>query len=122
MNPLSQPINTSKVLTKASWKAAELLGLKPEQFVRILHLECLDMNLSEATLMFDPNSKQGEIALILIRIYKALYHLNGGDIKWMHHFLNSPNLLTGGIPIEQLESMSGLLSVLNTVESLQYKV
>ena len=122
MNPLSQPINTSKVLTKASWKAAELLGLKPEQFVRILHLECLDMNLSEATLMFDPNSKQGEIALILIRIYKALYHLNGGDIKWMHHFLNSPNLLTGGIPIEQLESMSGLLSVLNTVESLQHKV
>lgn len=122
MNPLSQPINTSKVLTKASWKAAELLGLKPEQFVRILHLECLDMNLSEASLMFDSNSKQGEIALILIRIYKALYHLNGGDIKWMHHFLNSPNLLTGGIPMAQLESMSGLLSVLNTVESLQHKV
>jgi len=122
MSPLSQSINTSKVLTKASWKAAELLGLKSEQFVRILHLECLDMKLSEATLMFDPNSKQGEIALILIRIYKALYNLNGSDIEWMHHFLNSPNLLTGGIPIEQLESMNGLLSVLNTVESLQHNV
>lgn len=122
MNPLSQPINRSRLLAKTSWKAAQQLGLKPEQFVRILHLECVDMVLSDSSLMLDPNSKQGEIALILIRIYKALYHLNGGDIKWMHHFLNSPNLLTGEIPIEQLESMSGLLSVLNTVESLQHKV
>ena len=118
MSPLSQSINQSRVLAKAAWKAAEHLGLKPEQFLRILHLECVDMNLSEATLMLDLNSKQGEIALILIRIYKAIYNLNGGDTKWMHHFLNSPNLLTSGIPIEQLESMSGLLSVLKTVESL----
>lgn len=122
MSPLSQSINQSKVLTKASWKAAKNLGLKPEQFLRILHLECVDMNLSEATLMLDPNSKQGEIALILIQIYKAIHNLNGGDIEWMHHFLNSPSLLTGGIPIEQLESMSGLLSVLKTVESLQHNI
>lgn len=109
-------------MTTASWKAAQQLGLKPEQFVRILHLECVDMDLSDSSLMLDPNSKQVEIALILIRIYRAVYSLNGGDIKWMHHFLNSPNLLTGGIPMEQLESMSGLLSVLNTVESLQHNV
>ena len=122
MSPLSQHIDKSKVLVKASWKAAEQLGLKPEQFIKILHLESVDVNLSEATLMLDPNSKQEEIALILIRIYKAIYTLNGGDIEWIHHFLNSTNLLTGGIPMEQLKSMDGLLSVLNTVESLQQNV
>ncbi|OAL76796.1 hypothetical protein AY606_12575 [Acinetobacter sp. SFB] len=122
MSPLSQHIDKSKILVKASWKAAEHLGLKPEQFIKILHLESVDVNLSEATLMLDPNSKQEEIALILIRIYKAIYTLNGGDIEWIHHFLNSPNLLTGGIPMEQLKSMDGLLSVLNTVESLQQNV
>jgi len=66
MNPLSQPINRSRLLAKTSWKAAQQLGLKPEQFVRILHLECVDMVLSDSSLMLDPNSKQGEIALILI--------------------------------------------------------
>jgi len=120
MNPVSQHRNKSIILTEASWKAAENLGLKPEQFLKILHLQCVDMNLSETTIVLDPDSKQGEIALILIRIYKAIFNLSGGDIEWIHHFLNSPNLLTGGIPIEQLESMSGLLSVLKTVESLQH--
>ena len=117
MSPLSQPINRSKLLAKASWKAAQQLGLKPEQFVRILHLECVDMDLSDASLMLDPNSQSGEIAIIVIRIYRAVYSLNGGDIKWMHHFLNSPNSLTGGVPIDQMESMNGLLSVLKAVEA-----
>ncbi|TCB64875.1 hypothetical protein E0H88_14575 [Acinetobacter sp. ANC 4216] len=119
MSPLSQHINKSEVLAKAAWKAAEQLGLKPEQFIKILHLEGGDSDLSELQ-MLDPSSQQGEIALILIRIYKAIYSLNGGDIDWMHHFLNSPNLLTGGVPIKQMESMSGLLSVLQTVEYLQH--
>ena len=117
MSPLSQPINRSRLLAKTSWKAAQQLGLKPEQFVRILHLECVDMDLSDASLMLDPNSQSGEIAIIVIRIYRAVYSLNGGDIKWMHRFLNSPNLLTGGVPIEQMETMHGLLSVLKAVEA-----
>jgi len=116
MSPHSQQIDRSRLLAKASWKAAEQLGLKPEQFLRILHLEGIDGEFSELQTL-DPNSQQGEIALIVIRIYRAVYSLNGGDIKWMHHFLNSPNSLTGGVPIEQMESMNGLLSVLKAVET-----
>jgi len=116
MSPLSQQIDRSRVLAKAAWKAAEQLGLKPEQFLRILHLEGIDGKFSELQTL-DPNSQSGEIAIIVIRIYRAVYSLNGGDIKWMHHFLNSPNSLTGGVPIEQMESMNGLLSVLKAVEA-----
>jgi len=45
MSPLSQHINKSEVLAKAAWKAAEQLGLKPEQFIKILHLEGGDSDL-----------------------------------------------------------------------------
>ena len=116
MSPLSQQIDRSRLLAKASWKAAEQLGMKPEQFLRILHLEGIEDKFSDLQTL-DPNSQSGEIAIILIRIYRAVYSLNGGDIQWMHHFLNSPNLLTGGVPIEQMESMNGLLAVLKAVEA-----
>ena len=64
MNPLSQPINTSKVLTKASWKAAELLGLKPEQFVRILHLENESISVNGNDILAHDQSIKSDIKML----------------------------------------------------------
>jgi hypothetical protein len=41
-----------------------------------------------------PDSKQGELALMLIRAARALFALTGGDEDWIRHFMRSPNHLT----------------------------
>jgi hypothetical protein len=41
-----------------------------------------------------PDSKQGELALLLIRAARALFALAGGDEVWIRHFMRSPNHLT----------------------------
>lgn len=64
---------------------------------------------------------RGELALLLIRLYQDLYTLTGGDRAWMEHFLTLVNRVTGGIPIHQIETKSGLITVLNFVESIRIK-
>src|SRR5690606_39704619 len=62
---------------------------------------------------------QGELAIILIRIAISLDALTGGEAKWMQHFMKSPNKLTKGIPIKQIQTTHGLATVLNVVEGLR---
>ncbi len=70
----------------------------------------------------DPDTKQGELALLLIRIARALFALTGGDLQWMRHFMQTPNHLTGGIPSEQITTIQGLMTVLRFVDAMRGKI
>ena len=70
----------------------------------------------------DPASKQGELALLLIRLARALYALTGGDKDWLLHFMRTPNKVTGGIPAQQIETIQGLMLVLQFVDAMRGKV
>lgn len=119
---LKQPVEQSVVLAKAVLNAAEQLGLKQAQLAAILGVHRTAISRLKGKPELDPASKQGELALLLIRLYRALYALTGGDADWMRHFMNTPNRVTGGIPVQQLESISGLVSVLQFVDAIRGKV
>ncbi len=70
----------------------------------------------------DPATKQGELAILLIDIYRAVYVLSGGDSEWIHYFMNSYNEATKGVPIEQIQTISGLTTVLHFVDSVRAKM
>lgn len=116
---LKQPADKKVVLAKAVLSAAEQLDLKQVQLAAILGVHRTAISRLKN---LDPASKQGELALLLIRLSRALYALTGGDTDWMRHFLNTPNRVTGGIPVEQIESISGLVSVLQFVDAIRGKV
>ena len=46
----------------------------------------------------DPASKAGELTLLLIRAYRSLFALVGGDAGQMRHWMHTRNLHTGGCP------------------------
>lgn len=96
--------------------SAEQLGLNKEQLALVLQLDCA--TLSKTELELDPDSEQGEHALLLIRIYLALYTLNGGYLDWIQHFMKTINHRTGGIPTQQIESPSGLAAIVQFVEAM----
>jgi hypothetical protein len=60
--------------------------------------------------------------ILLIDIYRAVYVLSGGDSEWIHYFMNSYNEATKGVPIEQIQTISGLTTVLHFVDSVRAKM
>lgn len=110
------------VLAKALLNAAEQLGLKQAELAAVLGIHRTAISRLKQNPALDPKSKQGELALLLIRIARALYSLTGGDKDWIKHFMHNPNQVTGGIPAKQMESIQGLMQVLNFVDALRGKI
>lgn len=110
------------VLAKAVLRAAEQLGLKQAELGAVLGIHRTAVSRLKSRPALDPESKQGELALLLIRVARALYALTGGDKDWIRHFMRSPNKLTGGVPAEQINSIQGLTAVVQLVDALRGKL
>lgn len=119
MTLLEQQVVPAAVLGKSVLTAAKLPSLSQSQLAIVLDMDVEAITQLQNQPELDPNSKQGKLALLLIRLYQALHALTGGDQAAMKIFLTSENRVTSGIPIYQIETMSGLISVLNFVEALE---
>ena len=123
MSALTQQIpEPAVVLAKALMSAAEQLGLKQAELGAILGLDRTGISRLKQNLSLDPNSKKGELALLVIRIARALFALAGGDKEWIKHFMHNPNKVTGGIPAKQMETIQGLIQVMQFVDAIRGKV
>lgn len=110
------------VLAKAVLNAAEQLGLKQAELAAVLGLHRTAISRLKQQPSLAPQSKQGELALLLIRMARALFALTGGDRQWIEHFMRTPNKATGGVPARQIESIQGLVTVLQFVDAIRGKV
>lgn len=70
----------------------------------------------------DPDSKAGELALLFIRCYRALYALTGGNAEQMAHWMHTGNRHTGGVPAEQVKTVQGLITVLEYLDAIRGKL
>lgn len=118
-NALPDP---AAVLAKAVLRAAEQLGLHQSQLGAVLGVHRTAISRMKSAQSLDPSTKQGELALLLIRIARGLSALTGGDVQWIRHFMRSPNRMTGGTPAEQITSIQGLVAVLRVVDALRGKL
>ncbi len=123
MSALVHPApDPAAVLAKAVLNAADQLGLKQAELANVLGVHRTAISRLKQNPNLDPKSKQGELALLLIRIARALFALTGGDSDWIKHFMHSPNQVTGGVPARQIESIQGLIQVLQFVDALRGKI
>ncbi|XQU09312.1 DUF2384 domain-containing protein [Halomonas sp. LY9] len=123
MPALAQSSSTpDQVLAKAVLRAAEQLGLSQSALAEVLGVHRTTITQLKKNLKLDPSSKQGELALLLIRLARALFALTGGDQVWIQHFMRTPNRATGGVPAEQVTRLEGLFAVLRFVDGMRGKV
>jgi len=123
MSALEQTLPTPKsVLAKAVLNAAEQLGLKQGELAATLGIHRTAISRLKQNQSLDPKSKQGEIALLVIRIARALFALTGGDKEWIKHFMKTHNKITGDVPAEQIKSIQGLMTVVQFVDAIRGKV
>lgn len=123
MTAATQPsLHADQVLAKAVLRAAQQLGLSQAELGAVLGLHRTGISRLKHSGSLAPDSKQGELALLLIGLARALYALAGGEELWIRHFMHSPNQVTGGIPVEQVQRIQGLITVLHFVDGIRGKL
>lgn len=105
--------NPSKVLTKATFRAAFALDINEMQLARILSVdeECLGSAI-------EPASYPGQRARQLIRIYQHLSARSGNDDAAMSRWMATNNRRFGCSPRELVQTMEGLDKVIAYLDSL----
>jgi transcriptional regulator with XRE-family HTH domain len=110
------------VLTKAVLRAADRLGLTQRDLAGVL-------GLSPATLSrlprrpLDPQSKEGELAILFVRLYRSLDALLGrGNTAKARTWLHASNSHLGGVPAELIHSITGLVHVIEYLDAMRGKV
>lgn len=86
------------VLAKAVLAAREQLGLTQLELAGIVGVDRSAISRWK-TQGLRVDSKTGELALLLVRVYRALYALFGGQQEDMRHFLRTPNHHLAGEPL-----------------------
>ena len=118
--PQAQP---EVVLTKALLRAAELLELSSANLARILGVsEASVSRLVSGARTVDPQSKEGELALLLVRVYRSLDALVGTDAAQRKAWLHSANRALNGRPADLIQRADGLVSVVNYLDAMRAPV
>jgi transcriptional regulator with XRE-family HTH domain len=100
------------VLTKAVVRAADRLGLSGRQLAEIV-------GVSEATVsrwkrgesLLEQGSKPFELAALLVRTFRSLDAITGGDEAVARRWLIAPNSALAARPVERMAQVQGLVDV-----------
>lgn len=107
------------VLAKAVLNAAERLELRQRQLAAILGASEASVSRLSRGRGIDPSSKEGELALLFLRLYRSLDTLVGGDDARARAWLTAPNDHLDGVPAERLTSVQGLVDVVQYLDGIR---
>jgi hypothetical protein len=114
-----QPVpDESRVVTKATLRAAGRLGIKNNVLARIIGLsEPTISRMSKGAYLLPPDSKAFELAVLFVRFYRSLDGIIGGDDSVAADWLKNKNTVLDGIPLEVIQSVSGLANAIEYLDS-----
>jgi hypothetical protein len=119
--PVAKPAaEPAAVLTKAVLRATDLLDLSSAVLARILGVsEASISRLVSGSRQVDPESKEGELALLLVRVYRSLDALVGTDASQRKAWMESHNRGLNGRPIELIRRAEGLAAVVSYLDAMR---
>jgi transcriptional regulator with XRE-family HTH domain len=107
------------VLTRATLRAGERLGFTQRELARLLGVSPASLSRLGRSRQIDPEAKEGELALLFVRIFRSLDSLVGGDEDAARRWLRADNLHLGGIPAELLMNVEGLVRVVGYLDAMR---
>ncbi|HEY2434687.1 MAG TPA: antitoxin Xre/MbcA/ParS toxin-binding domain-containing protein [Vicinamibacterales bacterium] len=101
------------VVTKAALRAAGLLGLSNRALARIVGLSDATVSrMGTGAYTLSPGDKAFEIAVLFVRLYRALDGLVDGDEAVARAWLRNPNSALGDAPLTLIQTVPGLVHTL----------
>ncbi len=108
------------VLTKAAVRAAELLGLQNSDLAKVIGVSGATITrYKQSTSTIDPESKTGELALLLVRVFRSLDPLVGSDTEKRRSWMRSQNKALNGVPLKLIRSPDGLVKTLDYLDGMR---
>lgn len=112
--------DAAAVLAKSVLRAAALLGLPNTVLAAVLGVsEASISRLSAGTRVIEPRSKEGELALLLVRAYRSLDSLVGSDEGARVAWMSGENHALNGRPAELVRTAQGLVSVVAYLDAMR---
>lgn len=115
-DPASAP---AAVLTKATVSAARRLGLRNRELALVIGASEASVSRLRAGRTVQPDSKEGELALLFLRLFRSLDALVGGDEAKARAWLHASNAHIGGIPAERIKHVEGLVDVVQYLDAMR---
>ncbi len=108
------------VLTRALLRATALLALSQKDTARIIGISTATMSrLATGERRLQADTKEGECALLLIRIFRGLDALLGGKAEAVRAWFHAPNTHVGGIPATRVQTVEGLVHVAEYLDAMR---
>lgn len=107
------------VLATAVLSAAARLGLRNRHLAEVLGSSEASVSRLQRGRGLDPASKEGELALLFLRIYRSLDALVGGEDAKARAWLHAENRHLRGVPAERLRTVEGLVDVVQYLDAMR---
>ena len=112
----------ASVLAKAALSAAARLGLRNKQLSEIIGTSEASISRLRSGRGLDPERKEGELALLFLRLYRSLDALVGGDDTKARAWLHAQNDHVGGIPADRIRTVEGLIDVVQYLDAMRGRI
>lgn len=111
--------NPDAVLSKATLNASALLGLSNAELAKVLGISRPSVSrIASGRRHIDSHSREGETALILVRIFRSLDQLVGGDSSRRTAWMTSHNKAISGVPKTAIQTMHGLVHTIDYLDCI----
>lgn len=112
----------ARVLATAVVTAATRLGLPQARLARVLGMSPASVSrMAAGRLGLAPDSKQGELGLLFVRLFRSLDSIVGTD-QAARTWLGSHNLALNATPASLIESTQGLVHVLDYLDAARARL
>jgi hypothetical protein len=122
--PLAHKASIESVaLTKATLRAAEKLGVTNRTLAAVIGVsEPTVSRMSKGSYVLQPDEKPFELSALFVRLYRSLDAIVGGDEKVARSWFANENSALGDTPINLVQKVSGLIHVIQYLDSRRARI
>jgi uncharacterized protein (DUF2384 family) len=111
------------VLTRAAVRAAQKLGLKNQTLAGILGVsEATVSRMTRNAFLLSRGEKSFELGILFVRLFRSLDAIMGGDENVARAWLNSKNTALHDTPINLIQTVAGLVNVVQYLDSRRARI
>ncbi len=107
------------VTAKAALSAAERLGLTNRHLAAVIGSSEASVSRMQRGRGVEPASKEGELALLFVRLFRSLDALVGGDDAKARAWIHAMNDHVCGVPVDRIRTVEGLVDVVQYLDAMR---
>jgi uncharacterized protein (DUF2384 family) len=111
------------IVTKAVLRAADHLKVPQSTLARVLGIsEASVSRMATGTVLLSPREKSFELAVLFVRLFRALDAMVGGEETAARAWMRNPNTALGEAPIKRIQSVTGLVDVVAYLDARRARI